>query len=36
MVVNAVVLTGLYVTYPRDVARVTDTLEARRQEALGL
>ncbi|WP_138416252.1 MFS transporter [Sinomonas gamaensis] len=36
MVINAVVLTGLYVTYPRDVARVTDTLEARRQEALGL
>jgi MFS family permease len=35
MVVNAVVLTGLHVTYPRDVARVTDTLEARRQEALG-
>jgi MFS family permease len=36
MVINAVVLTGLYVTYPRDGARVTGTLEARRQEALGL
>lgn len=30
MVVNAIVITALYVTYPRDVRRVTETLERRR------
>ncbi|WP_422934606.1 MFS transporter [Sinomonas sp. P47F7] len=35
MIVNAAVLTGLYAVYPRDVARATETLERRRQEALG-
>ncbi|WP_284982719.1 MFS transporter [Arthrobacter sp. efr-133-TYG-118] len=34
MLVNATVLTALYFSYPRDVARVRDTLEKRRQEAL--
>ncbi|MBT8159728.1 MULTISPECIES: MFS transporter [Arthrobacter] len=34
MLINAAVLTGLYRCYPRDVARVTDTLERRREEAL--
>lgn len=34
MLVNAAVLTGLYFCYPQDVARVRDTLEKRRQEAL--
>ncbi|HKU12302.1 MFS transporter [Sinomonas sp.] len=36
MLVNAAVLTGLYFCYGRDVARVNDMLELRRQEALGL
>jgi len=31
MLLNAVVLTALYFTYPRDVRRVTETLDARRQ-----
>ena len=35
MILNAVVLTGLYKCYPRDVTHVTETLERRRQEALG-
>ncbi|MEA5456627.1 MFS transporter [Sinomonas sp. JGH33] len=35
MLVNAAVLTGLYKVYPRDVTRVTETLELRRREALG-
>ncbi|ALE07543.1 hypothetical protein AL755_04130 [Arthrobacter sp. ERGS1:01] len=34
MLINAAVLTSLYFCYPRDVARVRDTLEQRRQEAL--
>ncbi|MCX2746810.1 MFS transporter [Arthrobacter sp. MI7-26] len=34
MLVNAAVLTALYFYYPRDVIRVRDTLEQRRQEAL--
>ncbi|MDQ0618113.1 MFS transporter [Arthrobacter globiformis] len=34
MLVNAAVLTILYFCYPRDVARVSATLEQRRQEAL--
>lgn len=34
MLVNAAVLTALYFTYPRDVNRVEDVLDARRVEAL--
>jgi len=34
MLVNAVVLGALYLTYPRDVRRVEHTLETRRVEAL--
>ena len=34
MLVNAVVLGTLYLTYPRDVQRVENTLEKRRLEAL--
>lgn len=35
MLVNAVVLTSLYFTYPRDVRRVDAILEQRRQEQIG-
>jgi MFS family permease len=35
MLVNALVLTVLYATYPRDVARVEDELERRRIQAVG-
>ncbi len=34
MLVNALVITGLYATYPRDRDRVVQTLEQRRDEAL--
>jgi hypothetical protein len=34
MLVNAVVLSALYVTYPKDRGRVTDELEERRALAL--
>ncbi|MCW4458800.1 MFS transporter [Microbacterium sp. MPKO10] len=34
MIVNGIVITALYVTYPRDVRRVDETLDARRDAAV--
>jgi hypothetical protein len=34
MILNAVVLSGLHLCYPRDVRRMTAELERRRGEAL--